>query len=246
VKDSSSQHQTLDKRCTVLLVAGGTEAVRVAGLKILSSLWANHISAELAVDERTWENEDQYRFIVTLRHEASNTVRVRGTSEDASESDIPTMALVSHVHQELREREGTKARHPTLTRQPSSHQEAEHKGNVQVLLAQHRSKKSNKYHIVQAAERQWAEKLDQWKDAPILAIETRDDVLELLRETRLGDAETWRRMVQSVQLNERQYLQQVQDILAGWRKEWTEGEGAREACVFNFRTGHSVYYDVGL
>jgi len=246
VKDSSGQHQTLDKRCTVLLVAGGTEAVRVAGLKILSSLWANHISAELAVDERTWDNEDQYRFIVTLRHEASNTVRVRGTSEDASESDIPTIALVSHVHQELREREGTKARHPTLTRQPSSHQEAEHKGNVQVLLAQHRSKKSNKYHIVQAAERQWAEKLDQWKDAPILAIETRDDVLELLRETRLSDPETWRRMVQSVQLNERQYLQQVQDILAGWRKEWTEGEGAREACVFNFRTGHSVYYDVSL
>ena len=246
LKDNSSQHQTLDKRCAVLLVAGGTEAVRVAGLKILSSLWANHISAELAVDERTWDNEDQYRFIVTLRHEASNTVRVRGTSEDASESDIPTIALVSHVHQELREREGTKARHPTLTRQPSSHQEAEHKGNVQVLLAQHRSKKSNKYHIVNAAERQWAEKLDQWKDAPILAIETRDDVLDLLRETRLGDAESWRRMVQSVQLNERQYLQQVQDILAGWRKEWTEGEGVREACVFNFRTGHCVYYDVSL
>jgi translation initiation factor 2-alpha kinase 4 len=246
VKDNSSQHQTLDKRCTVLLIAGGTEGVRVAGLKILSSLWANHISAELAVDERTWDNEDQYRFIVTLRHEASTTVRVRGTGEDASESDIPTISLVSHVHQELREREGTKARHPTLTRQPSSHQEAEHKGNVQVLLAQHRSKKSNKYHIVNAAERQWAEKLDQWKDAPILAIETRDDVLELLRETRLSDAESWRKMVQSVQLNERQYLQQVQDILAGWRKEWTEGEKTREACVFNFRTGHSVYYDVGL
>jgi translation initiation factor 2-alpha kinase 4 len=53
-------------------------------------------------------------------------------------------------------------------------------------------------------------------------------------------------MVQSVQLNERQYLQQVQDILAGWRKEWSEGEGIREACLFNFRTGHCVYYDVSL
>jgi translation initiation factor 2-alpha kinase 4 len=246
IKDISNQHQVLDKRSAVLLVAGGTEGVRIAGLKILSSLWANHISAELALDERTWDNEDQYRFIVTLRHEASTTVRVRGTNEDASESDIPITSLVSHIHQELREREGTKARHPTLTRQPSSHQEAEHKGNVQVLLAQHRSKKSNKYHIVNAAERQWAEKLDQWKDAPILAIETRDDVLELLRETRLGDAESWRKMVQSVQLNERQYLQQVQDILAGWRKEWTEGDGSREACLFNFRTGHCVYYDVSL
>ena len=246
VKDNSSQLQSLDKRCNVLLVAGGTDGVRVAGLKILSSLWANHISAELAIDERTWDNEDQYRFVVTLRHEASTTVRVRGTSEDATESDVPTTSLISHIHQELREREGTKARHPVLTRQPSSHQDPEHKGSVQVLMAQHRSKKSNKFSIVNAAQSQWVEKLDQWKDAPILAIETRDDVLELLRETRLSDAESWRKMVQSVQLNERQYLQQVQDILAGWRNSCAEGNGSREACLFNFRTGHCVYYDVSL
>jgi translation initiation factor 2-alpha kinase 4 len=246
VKDNSSHLQSLDKRCNVLLVAGGTEGVRIAGLKILSSLWANHISAELAVDERTWDNEDHYRFVVTLRHEASTTVRVRGTSEDATECDVPTTALVSHVHQELREREGTRARQPVLTRQPSSHQDAEHKGSVQVLMAQHRSKKSNKFHIVSAAREQWERCRDQWKDAPILAIETRDDVLELLRETRLSDAESWRKMVQSVQLNERQYLQQVQDILAGWRKSCAEGDGSREACLFNFRTGHCVYYDVSL
>lgn len=245
-KDNAHHRQNPDKRCNVLLVAGGTDGVRIAGLRILSSLWANQISAELAVDEGCLEKEDEYRFIVTLRHEASTTVRVRAPGDDANESDVPTTSLVSHVHQELREREGTKARHPTLMRQPSSHQEVEHKGHVQVLMAQHRSKKSNKYHIVSAAERQWAEKLDHWKNAPILAIETRDDVLELVRETRLSDPETWRRMVQSVQLNERQYLQQVQDILASWRKTWTEGDGAREACLFNFRTGHCVYYDVSL
>ena len=113
-------------------------------------------------------------------------------------------------------------------------------------MAQHRSKKSNKYHIVNAAEQRWTEKLEQWKDAPILAIETRDDVLDLLRDTRLGDTESWRRAVQSVQLNERQYLQQAQDVLAGWRKRWSEGDGAREACLFNFRTGYCVYYDLGL
>ncbi|KAM0719158.1 hypothetical protein Q7P37_005063 [Cladosporium fusiforme] len=246
MRDNNSHHQHTEKRCNVLLVAGGTEGVRTAGLKILSSLWASHISAELAADERVLGDEEQYRFVVTLRHEASTTVRVRGTGDDSSESDVPTASLISHVHQELREREGTKPRHPTLMRQPSGHQEAEHKGNVQVLMAQHRSKKSNKYHIVSAAERQWAEKLDQWKDAPILAVETRDDVLELLRETRLGDAESWRKMVQSAQLNERQYLQQVQDILSSWRKKYVEGDGPREACLFNFRTGHCVYYDVSL
>lgn len=243
------QQPAIDKRCTVLLVAGSTESVRAAALRLLASIWNNSISAELA-DERALDHEDQYRFVVTLRHEASNTVRVRSTADDAAETDVPISSLTTYLQQELREREGTRAafRPPAFARQSSQHHDNSHerKGNVQVLMAQHRSKKSNKYHIVNAAEQRWTEKLDQWKDAPILAVETRDDVMDLLRDTRLGDAESWRRAVQSVQLNERQYLQQVQDVLGGWRKKWSEGDGVREACLFNFRTGYCVYYDVGL
>ncbi|KAK6437572.1 eukaryotic translation initiation factor 2-alpha kinase [Oleoguttula sp. CCFEE 5521] len=247
---SGTRAQPLTKRCTALLVATGTEAVRIAALKIISTLWDSHIRAKLADDATSSADEAQYAYIITLRHEASTSVRFRSMSDDSEELDIPIHSLISHIQQDLRDREGAKSRTavPSLPRQ-ASHQDSERKtGNVHVLLAQHRSKKSNKYHIVNAAEQRWAEKLDSWKEAPILAVETRDDVLDLIRDTRLSDAESWRKAVHSVTLNERQYLQQIQEILGSWRKKWSEGDeddASREACVFNFRSGACVYYDLG-
>ncbi|KAK5119947.1 hypothetical protein LTR85_007023 [Meristemomyces frigidus] len=232
------------KRCEVLVEGTGTEGGLAAAIKLLATLWANGISAELATDSRVSSDNHSHGFIVTVRHEASSTVRVRNTVSDAEETDVPAASLVSHLQQELRDRENSKPRQPAFVRQ-ASHHDADRKSNVQVLMSQHRSKKSNKYHIVEAAQQRWAEKLDEMKDASILAVETRDDVLESIRDTRLGDAESWRKAVQGAQLNERQYLQQVQDILASWRKKWEEGDGEREACVFNFRTGHCIYYDLG-
>ena len=44
----------------------------------------------------------------------------------------------------------------------------------------------------------------------------------------------------------RRKMQQVQELLTSWKKQWTEGAQMREACVFNFRTGHGIYYDLGL
>jgi translation initiation factor 2-alpha kinase 4 len=262
MKDTS-QSQRLPKRCEVLVVAsGGGESLQTAGVKILSTLWNHDISAELA---HSTVLETDYSFIVTLRHAASNNVKVTSTDgSDGSDSEVPISTLVTHLHQELRDRANTRTRIPPLLRSHSSqygggsssngtkssasnHQ----RNNVQVLLARHGSKKSNKYHIVEAAQQRWAEKLDAIKtSASILAVETRDDVLDLIQQTTLSDAETWRSAVQSVQLSERQYVGQIQEVLAGWKREWSEGgsgNGAsREACVFNFRTGKCVYYDLGL
>ncbi|KAK3673593.1 eukaryotic translation initiation factor 2-alpha kinase [Recurvomyces mirabilis] len=234
----------LAKRCDILVETSSTDGALVAGLRILNTLWANDISAELATAA---SKTSEHNLIVSVRHEASHSVRIRSAASDSDEVDVPLVSLVSHLQSELREKETTtnKVRPPAFTRHSSHHESADRRGNVQVLMAQHRSKKSNKYHIVEAAQTRWAEKMDEWKDAPILAIETSDGVLESIKETRLSEAESWRRSVQSVQLNERQYLGQVQDILASWRKKWMEGDGGREACVFNFRTGSCIYYDVG-
>nr|POE65092.1 eif-2-alpha kinase gcn2 [Quercus suber] len=241
------------RRCDVLVVPSPSKAARLVGTRILTTLWSDNISAELAADTRSLSDEAEYNFIVTIKHEASSTVRVKTittmantSTPDQEETDVPLAALLTHLHQEIREREPTKTRPPSFTRQ-ISHPDPEHKrAHVHVLLAQHRSKKSNKFHIVDAAQTRWREKLDGWRDAPILAIETRDEVLDSLRETRLADPETWRRAVQSVALNERVYLQQVQDVLQAWRRRWVESDGMREACVFNFRTANCVYYDLGL
>ncbi|GAB7362444.1 hypothetical protein MBLNU230_g2766t1 [Neophaeotheca triangularis] len=188
-----------------------------------------------------------------------------------TDRDIPLTSLIPHIQTELRENSGGKPRHnpplpASLLRQSSHHNNANNANpnspnpsdpassnpaasasRIQVLLSHHRSKKSNKYAIVDSASHSWNAKLEAWKtEAPILAVETRDDVLEFVRAARLSEAESWRKAVQGVQLSERQYVQQVQGVLAEWRKRWSDGEGGRVACVFNFRTGGCVYYDLGL
>ncbi|KAK5111200.1 hypothetical protein LTR62_005228 [Meristemomyces frigidus] len=233
-----------EKRCDVAVDVALSKGAIAAALKLLNALWANDISAELVTSPA---KTSEHNFIVSVRHEGSHSVRIRSDTAENDEVDVPIVSLVSHVQSELRVKDtSSKARPAPFTRHSSHHEAADRRGNVQVLMAQHRSKKSNKYHIVEAAQQRWSDKIEEWKDAPILAIETSDTVLDSIKETRLSDAESWRRAVQSVQLNERQYLAQVQDILASWRKSWMDGDGQREACVFNFRTGSCVYYDVGL
>ncbi|GAB1736813.1 hypothetical protein NU219Hw_g8841t1 [Hortaea werneckii] len=233
----------IPKRCDVLVEVGTTGARSVA-LKILCMLWASDISAELAPEVRQM-GDGEHSFVVTVRHDQASTVRVSKDSTDSlDEVDVPITSLVSYLSQELKEKDSTTSRPPAFVRQ-SSHHDADRRGNVQVLMAQHRSKKSNKYHIVEAAQQRWSEMIEEWKEAPILAVEGRDDVIEAIRDTRLSDTESWRKAIQGVQLSERQYLGQVQDILCSWRKKWAEDDGRRETCIFNFRTGHCIYYDLG-
>ncbi|KAK4995059.1 eukaryotic translation initiation factor 2-alpha kinase [Elasticomyces elasticus] len=245
------------RTCDVLVASFDRSILRSAGLKILSDLWANEISAEMGFDAQSMEElftyykVERHQWLVIVKHDnigigkADTKVRNLLTRED---TDVQSNTLVSHLRQEMRERdhrEGSRTTRPLALPRQQSQPETSNRSNVQVLLAQHRSKKSNKYNIVEAAQQRWSEKVDELKDAPIIAIETRDDVLELIRDTRLSDPETWRRATQSVQLGERQYLGQVHDLLLETRKAWKEESGMREACVYNFRTGHCIYYDVG-
>ena len=238
-----TREESTTKRCDVLVAAAGTDTVKLAGIKLLTSFWANDISAELSTDRAP--RGEEHTLIVSVRHEASNSVKVTSSGKDSEETEVSISSLVGYVQQELREHESNRARAPALLRQ-ASQPDVDRRGNVQVLLARHGSKKSNKYQIVSDAQEQWSRKLDDAKSAPILAVETRDDVIDMIQQTRLSDAESWRRAVQSAQPSDRQYVQQIQEKLDSWRKEWTEGEGMREACVFNFRTQHCIYYDLGL
>lgn len=238
-----THEESMSKRCDISVSAVGSEAVKLAGIKLLTTFWANDISAELSTD-RTLRSEG-HSVIVSVRHEASNTVKVTTPSKDSEETEVTIPSLLGYLQQELRELEVSKTRQPALLRQ-ASQPGAERRGNVQVLLARYGSKKSNKYQIISDAQEQWSRKLDEAKSAPILAVETRDDVIDLIQQTRLSDAESWRKALHSVSPSDRQYVQQIQEMLISWRKGWTEGDGMREACVFNFRTQHCIYYDLGL
>ncbi|EME42826.1 hypothetical protein DOTSEDRAFT_53823 [Dothistroma septosporum NZE10] len=241
LKDPGQNNQ-LAKRCDVCVVAEGTDQLRDAGRRLLASLRANFISAELYHPSFPDQN---CNFIVTMRHETSHTVRVSSTTNTSEDTDVAISSLVPHIQQELREQANSKARRPLL-RHHSSHQDTDRKPtNVQVLMARHGSKKSNKYGLVESVEQNWSEKLEKLKGVPKLAIETRDEVLDLIKRTRLSDGESWKKCIQSVQLSERQYVQQVQEMLEAWRKSWEQGDGVEEVCVCNFRSGRCVYYDLG-
>ena len=257
------------RRCDVLVAAFDDAVLRTSGLKILSELWANDISAELASNARTLEEimskhrDDNHSWIVTIKPDAvlggrpDLRVRTTATREDA---DVKAENLVAHLLSELRERDSAEGkskshmrRGPTHSSSDTSHSSTkEHRQNVQVLTAQHRSKKSNKWNIVEAVQSRAQSLLSEYSNAPIAAVETRDEVLELIRGARLSDPESWRRVVHSVPLTERDYIQQIQGLLEGMRREWVEdverggGERVRVAFVSNFRTGHVVLYDLGL
>ena len=235
----------LAKRCDVQVVNSGTDGAQLASIKLLSSLWANDISAELVDASRNLADETPYSLVVNVRHEASNTVRVRPAASDVEETDVPMTSLVGYIKQELRERETTKAKQPPSFGRQTSHHEADGDQNVKVLYAQHKSKKTNRNEIVKTARQTWAENLEAMKEAPILAVEMRDEVLEMIRETRLSNAESWRKAVQNAPLSEVQYLQGMQDNLRGFQRKWKDGDGDREAAIFNFRTGSCVKYDLG-
>lgn len=86
--------------------------------------------------------------------------------------------------------------------------------------------------------------VDSFAGAPIAAIETRDDIFEKLRDTRLSDPESWRRLIQEVPLTERQYVKEIQEEIESLRAEY--GETCRNCFLYNFRTGSCILYDMKL
>jgi translation initiation factor 2-alpha kinase 4 len=240
------------RRCDVLVAAFDSTVLRSTGVQMLANLWAHDISAELAIDVRSPEElltryrEDKHSWMIIIKHDRDLKVKNIASRTD---SDIKSENLISHLRSEIRERdhrEGTAERNRLLERQPLV--STEKRQNVQVLVSQHRSKKSNKWNVVGEAQSRAQELLSDYTTAPIAAVETRDEILDLIRGVHLSDPESWRRIVQGVQLSDRQYIQQIQGLLDRFRTEWQEDEEGkcRVAFLYNFRTGHVILYDLAL
>lgn len=171
--------------------------------------------------------------------------------KDVQDIDIPISQLPSWLRSELRERDQREVTHERakLLRNPSQHDtnggsSSDHERDVRVLIAQTRSKKSNRRNIVEQAQGRAATLVQSFLDGPIAAVETTDHVMDLLRETRLSDPDSWRRVSHSVPTTERRYIGEIHDLmksLAAQNKDIT-----RNAFVYNFRTGNCIYYDMGL
>lgn len=77
----------------------------------------------------------------------------------------------------------------------------------------------------------------------IAAIETKDEFLEVLKTTRLNDADMWKRFIQNSPPSERQYLGQVHQLLKDMAKD--AKPGATHVFIYNFRTKNCITYDLG-
>lgn len=86
-------------------------------------------------------------------------------------------------------------------------------------------------------------------DGPIAAIDTRDDVLEAIRDTRLSDPDSWRTIIQNAPLTERKYLTQVHELLLDFANERHANSDTTNtysnAFIYNYRTGACINYDLG-
>jgi len=90
--------------------------------------------------------------------------------------------------------------------------------------------------------------IDKALDGPIAVIDTRDDILEAIRDTRLSDPDSWRTVIQNAPLAERKYLGQVHELLNDLANERKGDRGSKEghanAFIYNYRTGACIYYDL--
>jgi translation initiation factor 2-alpha kinase 4 len=241
------------KRCDVLVASHDPSILRTTGIEVVQQLWSHDISAELAQDSRSPEDllskyrEDNHSWIVIIKQDSVLKVKSIGRKE-VPDTDIPSTQLMAWLKAEIRERdqrEGTNQRAKLLrnTSQPDTSGTTDHEQDVRVLIAGTKSKKSNRRNIVEQAQGRAATLVNSFLDGPIAAIETSDHVMELLRETRLSDPESWRKVTHAVPTAERRYLGEVHDLMESLSLQ--NKDNTRNAFIYNFRTGMCIYYDLG-
>jgi translation initiation factor 2-alpha kinase 4 len=217
-------------------------------------LWAHDISAELAQDSRSPEDllskyrEDNHCWIVIIKQDSVLKIKSMDR-KDVADADIPLSQLLAWFRTEIRERsqrEGVSHR-VKLQRAPSqpdqSHPGESREQEVRVLVAGTKSKKSNRRNIVEQAQARAAALVQSFLDGPIAAIETTDHVMDLIRETRLSDPESWRKVTQAVPTAEKRYIGEIHDLVSTLAQQ--NKDTTRHAFIYNFRTGTCIHYDLG-
>ena len=222
-------------------------------------------TAELAIDAHSVEDllrhyrDDRHSWVIVIKHGIAADkpdLKIKSIAKK-EDTDLRSPDLFNYLRNEYRDRESregvsTHRQFKVVPSTPIVASSPAPKANVDVLISHHRSKKSNKWGIVEAAQTRSAELLTSFHGAPIAAIEVKDEVMTLIRETRLSDPDSWRKAIQSVPLAERKYLQELHELLGRYAARWREvgeqsavriGEGGK-AFIYNFRTGGCQLYDL--
>lgn len=243
-------------RCDVLVTSFDPSILRTTGVDLVQRLWAEGISAELSRDFASMEElvisykNDYHGWIVLVRHDSSavgeRALKIRNTTKK-EDTEVNVNEVTGWLAAEIRERdhrEGSSNQPVPRLRRGASHGESlseTREPDVSILATQHKGKKQNRQAIVDAAASRTRELTDSFlADSPVSAIETSDEILEAIRDTRVNDTDSWRTLIQNAPLQERKYLQQVLELL----REMADS-GKNGAFVFNYRTRGCIYYNLG-
>ncbi|KAI8274036.1 eIF-2-alpha kinase GCN2 [Colletotrichum sp. SAR 10_98] len=239
------------RRCDALVASFDAAILRSMGIEILQTLWANGISAELAKDARSPEdllarNRDEgYCWIVIIKQDAIVKVKTMD-KKDTPDVDLPIAQLLSWLRGEMRERDSKAVvKMRGVQQQSESTPVIEHEQDVRVMVAGTRSKKFNRRTVVEQAQFSAASLVHSFLDGPILAVETTDQVMDMIRETCLSDAESWRKLEHSVTTAEKKYVREIHAEMVKSKAAWETRNASRHSFIYNFRTGNCIYYDLG-
>ena len=252
----TSLNRWASRRCDVLVASFDPVILRSIGIKIVSDLRANDIKAELTVDAQTPEqltshySTDNQSWLVIIKHEGLSSgkpdLKVKSLSNKGESADIHSLELVNFIRGELREREEREGHDDRikLLRQPSQPDGGgrEAKADVHMLTANHKSKKTNKARVIEDAQGRVRELLAGYREGPIAAVEIRDESLARLRETKLSEPDSWRKVIQQIPLSEHKYSHDLFNLIESFKGQY--GESTRKCFVYNFRTGYCLDYDL--
>ncbi|KAL9596121.1 MAG: hypothetical protein Q9219_006020 [cf. Caloplaca sp. 3 TL-2023] len=246
------------RRCDVLVDSFDEHLLRSTGLTIVQELWKLGISAELATSEGVGEeyehpgaysqvqNAMPYLYLVYVKQESAAKVRNAAQNE---ETEMRTSEVSSWIKGEMMHRERTEEQGHKFTRYHNHSDQAwpshETSLNVQVLMSQNKGKKTNRRAIIEEAvnhSQDFAHGVAAG-NVQVIAVETKEDIFEGIRETRLGDGESWRKFIQHAPAGDRAYLQDLQELLKS--KAAKAKPAYRSAFIYNFRTGGCIWYDLG-
>lgn len=223
---------------------------------MLQLLWDHDVSAEMAKDARSPEDllskhrDENYSWIIVVKPES--TLKIKTMSrKDVPDVDMQLSQLLPWLRSELKDRDSRafskpKGNNPSHNIEPSSSQNSERnqEQDVKVLVAGTKSKKFNRRTVVEQAQVSASNLMRSYLDGPILAIETTDQVMDLLGETKLSENESWKSVEHAVTMAEKKYVRELHVQLDTWKSAHERKGQSKHAFIYNFRTGTSVYYDL--
>lgn len=237
---------SIPARVDVVVTSFDETTLRDTCVELVRNILDAGMSAELSepfdgMDELENAYADMAKYWLVIVRPIGTTQRaIKVRSPSREETDVLASELIGHLREEVGDRTTTTMEQPTLRRTRSSHG-ASDRENIVILTPQHKSKKVNRAAIVDSARiaaQELAESMS--KTYKVLAIDTDDETLQRLRNTRLADGESWRTLRHAVALTEREYVQEIQEQLMDWSKAGQEG-----AFLCNYKTKTCIFYDFG-